>query len=129
MADQGTAYIFNMCDQSITVTLNTADDPKDAAIDPIGQTPPFTPSSHSAPRSGNPAPYQTWELGGSLDESDNKLTWYLGSDVTETRQVQLSLTQEQLHLENDCQVFLFYDSAVLRWEGDSQTVVAAIGAS
>lgn len=127
MADNnGTAYIFNMCDQPVTITLNSAADPS-GQLDKIGTASPFTPSSHTAPRFENPQPFEVWQFGGSLNASTNVLTWYLGTDKSETRSVKLSLTQTQSHIENPCQIYLFYDAAVLRWAGNSTTVPASIG--
>jgi hypothetical protein len=128
MADQGNAYIYNMCDQSVTVTLNEAPDTK-GSIDAIAQSAPYTPTYHTAPRNENPEPFEAWEFGGGDAASANKLLWYLGTDRADTRSVTLSLTQNQLHLEHDCEIYLFYDAAVLRWEGDSNTVQATIGPS
>lgn len=128
MPDQGTVYIFNMCNQSTRVTLNKADDPK-GAIDPIAKTSPYTPSFHPAPRTENPAPFQLWALGSGNSDSKNELQWYLGTDRSHTRHVTLSLTQLQSHLEEDCQIYLFYDAAVLRWAGHSETVQAQIAPS
>lgn len=128
MPDQGKVYIFNMCDQSARVALNNADDPQ-GAIDAIAQTSPYTPSYHTAPRTENPTPFQQWALGSGHSASKNELQWYLGSDRTHTRYVTLSLTQQQSHLEKDCQIYLFYDAAVLRWAGESETVLAQISSS
>jgi len=125
MADQGIAYIYNMCDQSVTVTLNEATDAQ-GSIDAIAEAAPYTPSYHTAPRSENPQPFEEWDFGSGGDVSTNKLLWFLGTDRADTRSVTLSLTQNQLHLENDCEVYLFYDSAVLRWAGDSNTVEATV---
>jgi hypothetical protein len=125
MADHGTVYIYNMCDQSVKVELNEGEDPK-GAIEPIADKPPYTPSSHTAPRIENPHPFAEWALGSGDSSSENTLKWHLGTDRRSTRKVELSLTQRQLHLENDCQIYIFYDAAVLRWDGSSETVIAVI---
>jgi len=125
MTDQGSVYIYNMCDQSTMITLNKGDDPK-APLEAIANKPPYAPSFHTAERTPNPAPFHEWAFGSGHDRSENELWWYLGTDRSSTRKVKLSLTQLQSQLHQDIQIYLFYDAAVLRWAGHSEAVKAKI---
>lgn len=122
MDANGTAYILNMCDQPVTVTLNSASAP--GVIPPLNPTgkvsAPYTPSAVGALRVPNPKPFQQFALGSGLLSSTNTLTFYLSDDVADLRTVIISLTQEDLHLNDDCQVFLFFQSAVLRFAGNAR---------
>ena len=125
MIDQGSIYIYNMCDQSITITLNKVEDPK-APLEKIAKEPPYGPSYHLAERTPDPAPFKEWAFGSGHDSSTNELEWYIGPDVRKPRKVELSLTQLQSQLQLNIQLYLFYDAAVLRWAGHSEAVKAKI---
>jgi hypothetical protein len=116
------AYLLNLCDQPVTVSLNGAGGP--GPIPPLSSTgkssAPYTVSAIGAPRVPNPQPFQQFALGSGPQSSTNTLTFYLGDDVTDIRKVTISLTQDDLHLGEDCQVFLFYQSAVLRFAGNAR---------
>jgi hypothetical protein len=122
VSDSGSAYILNMCDQDVTVTLNAAPGP--APIPMLGQSgaaaTPYVLSAVSAPRVPDPAPFQAFALGSGDTQSTNSLEYYLGDDGVDTRTITISLTQDDLHLEKDCQIFLFYESAVLRFAGNAR---------
>ena len=128
-AGNGHAYILNACDQDVTVTLNTAPGPfaipamAASTTDPVTPQAPGVPyalSAAAAPRVANPQPFESFAFGSGMDASANTLSWYLGQDVTDTRTVVIGLTQNELHLEQDCQIFVFYQSAVLRFAGDAR---------
>jgi len=122
MDTNGTAYILNMCDQAATVTLNYDDGPE--PIPPMtgtGEpTEPYHIKALPARREPNPAPHGEFVLGSGATRSENRLEFYLGNDRGNIRRFEIGITQEQLHLNLDCQIFLFYESAVLRFQGNAR---------
>lgn len=122
MDKEGTAYILNMCNQAATVTLNGEPGPQPIPSMTGTEEPsePYHIKAISAPRVPNPEPFQQFALGSGDTSSKNKLTFYLGSDKSNTRSFTIGITQDDLHLELDCQIFLFYKSAVLRYHGNAR---------
>jgi hypothetical protein len=118
----GYAYILNMCDQAATVTLNGASGSQPIpAMAASGKMPePYAIQALAAARVPNPAPFAEFAFGSGPDKSTNVLEFYLGDDKASTRKLSISLTQNELHLGLDCQIFLFYKSAVLRFQGDAR---------
>jgi hypothetical protein len=129
MTDYGNVYFYNMTDQTLTVELNDAM-AGNLVIDTMEYIPAddqkasgkeYKISFKTVPRDSNPSPYQCAVFGVK-----NKIKFWLAKDKIDARVVNIEIDKDKpgYHLNLDLQIYVFYETVILRIEGNALTYKA-----
>ena len=118
-SDFGTVYFSNMTNQSMQITLNQSIN-KVLELGPMGGSPTYTAESVSIARVYDPSPYQSTVFG-----SKNLIQYRLGRGGP-LRSVTVDVNYDDFHINRDIQVYMFYQSLVIRLEGSAREYSAEL---
>jgi hypothetical protein len=109
-SDFGTVYFSNMTEQSMQLTLNQSVN-KVLELSAMGGPPAHVVEPVSVLRVYDPEPYQKAVFG-----SKNTIEYRLGCGG-QMRSVSVEVDCDDYHINRDIQIYVFYESLVLRMEG------------